>query len=123
MSYGFTNSKGRYRISGLVPGRYQVQVFPCLPGTSSLAPQQRAGIAVSSHATASVNALLRTGGRVSGTITWATPAAPAPGVCIEATPVTGAGQPTVAVTSASGGYTLTGLAAGRYRLQMTADCP
>ena len=123
VGYGFTNAQGRYRIAGLVPGRYRVQIFPCGPGTSSLAPQQRAGVLVSSHTTASVNARLRAGGRVTGTITSGAPAAPAPGVCVEATPVTGAGQPAVAVTNAAGSYTLSGLAAGRYRLQITADCP
>jgi hypothetical protein len=120
---GLTNASGQYRISGLAPGRYRVQVVPCLPEATSLAPPERSAVRVRSDAGAKLNALLHAGGQISGTVTSGALATAAPGVCVEATPVTGAGQPAVAVTAATGTYTLTGLAAGSYQLRFTADCP
>jgi Carboxypeptidase regulatory-like domain len=118
---GSTNARGRYRIGSLAPGRYRVQIVPCLPAGASLAPQERSDVRVAGDAAARLNVRLRAGGQVSGTVTAG--AAPAPGVCVEATPLSGTGQPAVAVTGAAGTYALTGLAGGNYQLRFTADCP
>jgi hypothetical protein len=108
-----TNRTGQYTLTGLGTGEYAVYFEQC---TSS---QTLVIVVRNVHVTApkarnGVNAILRPGGSVAGTVTTATPSAPASGICVEvdsANPLNGGG---FAITGSNGQYVASGIAPGQY---------
>jgi hypothetical protein len=145
--YGFalTGPDGRYIVTELAPGTYTLQfgscsvavtvvstgtaagsagpLFPAAGAPSDLAPAIRAGVKVTaSRSTTGVNEVLKTGGHITGMVLGGTSPVAQPGVCVEATPVTGNGVAAAAATGPAGNYRLGPLAAGTYRLLFTTAC-
>jgi carboxypeptidase family protein len=120
--FSFTGRTGRYRITGLQPGRYQVQFASCGVSVARTAQQwypgqltiAKAGIvAVRQGQTATgINAALVEGGSISGVVTGSSHR-PAGNLCVEATDLA-EGSAAFVVSGKLGGYTLRGLSAGRY---------
>jgi hypothetical protein len=120
---GTTGKSGRYILPELPRGTYNLQFFFCDQIGGALAAIQRPGVRVGGTGpTAGINATLRRGGSISGSVLAGTAAMPEPGVCVEVTPKTGLGVPGFAVTGPGGTYLLTGLAPGSYAVLFTADC-
>lgn len=129
---GFSGANGKFTISNLLAGKYLVYVGDtnCGLDISNLAPQWYPNEPTSAHATevtvasGKVTALatvtLSTNGGISGSVTGPGAAAVA-GICVTATsglsPV-----PVVAVTGATGTYSLIGLAPATYRVEFSSGC-
>ena len=133
--FGGTGSDGRYRVTGLAAGSYQVYFdTSCLFTTgASLAPQwyndqptQATANSVTvqvNKTTASIDAALQPGGtaEITGTVSGKS-TGPLSGACVTAVPLpAGSALPVVAVTR-PGGYTLADLASGRYKVKFSAGC-
>jgi Carboxypeptidase regulatory-like domain len=141
---GITNGDGDYVVTELAPGTYTLQFGSCSvdavvaefvsgsapagsasPAASApagLAPASRTVTVTSSRPATGINEALKPGGHITGVVQAGTPAAAQPGVCVEATPVTGNGVASVAVTESGGNYRLGPLAAGTYQLEFTTAC-
>jgi protocatechuate 3,4-dioxygenase beta subunit len=142
--FGFTDGHGRYVASQLKVGRYRAYIgdpscddFPELE--PPVAPQWYNGqpaqatattVRVSRGVTTSgINGVLAPFATVTGTVDT-TAHAPVPGECVTAVPfravadpVTGLpAQQEVAVTDRTGGYTLTTLMPGRYKIEFSTGC-
>jgi hypothetical protein len=127
VGFALTNRHGRYLITEMPSGSYTFRFAECTKLSPALAPAAKTGVRVAtSRPTTGVNAVLGTGGFITGTVLTGAEGGgspvPAPGICVEATPKTGEGIGSTAVTNAAGRYSLTGLAAGKYSLLFTADC-
>jgi len=119
---GLTGPNGRYQIPDVPPGRWDLTPAPCL-APSPLAGIVYHGVRVRNGVTHTVATIrLPQAGGLAGTALGGSPATAEPGICVEATPVGGDGQPGTSVTGLGGRYTLTGLAPGRYRVLFTPDC-
>jgi len=113
---------GRYRIPNVPPGRWNLEPVPCV-GSSPLAGIVYHAVRVTNGATHAVATIrLPEAGRLAGTVLGGSPATAQPGICVEATPVAGDGQPGTAVTGPGGRYALGALAQGRYRVLFTPEC-
>lgn len=123
-----TGSAGRYEIGGLPDGDYRVEFTDCLspathiPTWSGDAPsyESAAPVAVTKGAeTEDIDAVLGTGGSISGVVITAT-GRPLQYVCVDAytapTAVSGSG-----FSDASGRYTIGGLVEGEHRV-LFRDC-
>jgi hypothetical protein len=114
---------GRFAFTHLPEGRYVLTVRQCVRA-SSLAPAEvRLTLGFNQKRTG-VTVVLRRSATITGTV-HATAGAAA-GICAEAIPVRATVLPAsggVAITGPGGRYAITGLAAGRYRLLFTPDCP
>jgi Carboxypeptidase regulatory-like domain len=115
-----TNSHGAYRITGLAPGNYDVEFYPC--GTNPrYAAQWYLGQVAQSSATAvrvragatttGVDARLAVGGTVSGRAVTAS-GKPVSGLCVYA--FSSGGPQAVSSTGPDGRYTIEGLSSGSY---------
>lgn len=132
--FASTDGSGRYAMTNLAAGRYQVYfdtVTDCDYSPNGLVPQwyhdaasQAAAQIVTVRAgqrRTGIDARLRADGGITGTVTAAASGARLTGICVQAVP-RGA-RPAVSVTaSARGGYSLTGLAPGRYTVRFAAGC-
>jgi len=128
-----TGQGGRYTITGLATGSYQVSTF--LPSCEQVEPVAGAGTSApvtitAPDAIAGVSLTVRPTGSVTGTVTNAS-GHPLDGVCVLAVP-DGQGGPGLALSGyssdlvtladrAGGSYQVNGLAPGRY--QLTFDDP
>jgi len=126
VGFAFTASNGHYRIGGLAPARYLVQFVECAV-QRNLAPQWYRRVPTEAAATpvsvrpgqtdAGINAVLETGGIITGTVTGPT-GRPAKSIC-----VTAISQRAQAAqfdeTGRAGRYRLTGLSTGRWSLSFT----
>ncbi len=119
-SVAVTGSGGRYRVTGLGVGSYRVTVdtSDCEETAENLAPATRPGrVHVrAGRVTSGVNLALGPGGAISGQVTGPG-GQPDPGVCVEAYKSAG-GQSLFpsTTTGLDGGYQLSGLGAGRYKV-------
>jgi hypothetical protein len=127
-----TGRNGRYQVSGLAPGPYDVRLGnpSCSDGPTGLASQWY-NDAASRHSAstvtvsggqvqAGVNAVLGADGTVSGSVTG-TASAPLTGICVRAVPVSASGS-TLSTTASQGSYTLAGVPPGRYRIEFQSGC-
>ncbi len=127
----FTGSGGRYLLSGLAPGKYQVEFSSlCAFGSGGLVPQWFDGQPSQSAATpvtvplggavTGIGATLAADGGISGTVLVS--GSPVAGVCVLAYPRSGSGAPEVSETDAAGGYQLGDLVPGGYVVEFTSGC-
>jgi hypothetical protein len=118
-----TSLSGRYALAHLGAASYEVEASLCLSADPTLAGVIRRDVGVGrARATSGVDVALPDAGSLTGTVSAGSPAAPAPGACVEATPVGGDGQAGGAVTGSDGRYTVAGLAPGRYQVLFTDAC-
>jgi len=118
-----TDKLGGYFFRRRASGTYTPDVFPCALRASTLANVVQRDVRVPrSQPLRGVNVTLPLSGSLTGTVRGGTPAAPAPGICVEATPKSGRGMAGLAVTGAGGGYRLTSLAPGAYQVSFTSLC-
>ncbi len=123
---------GGYLITGLAPGTYTVYFGApdCSTGPPDLTPQwyddtsaQAAAATITVTAgqtTTGIDAALQTTGEITGTV-HGPQRALVSGACVTAFPTVVGLAPIVAVTR-SGGYTLTDLQPGAYRVKFSAGC-
>jgi Carboxypeptidase regulatory-like domain len=132
---GFSNH-GTYHVTGLAPGNYLVdftcggssryadQWFPNAPdqGTAEL-------VSVPAGQTTGVSAVLRPGGSITGVVRGPS-GKPLAGVCVGATNIRDRASSLVIIiggsgqgTNSRGVYRISGLAAGRYRVQFSQCTP
>jgi hypothetical protein len=114
-------SGGSYTVTGLPAGTYAVQFTSCegqpyasqwYHASASLAKATAVKV-TSGKTTKNINAALTAGGSVSGKVTVAATGKARANVCVLASDAAD-GSSGVAITSASGGYTISHLAAGSY---------
>jgi len=119
-SFGFaqTDKTGHYTMHGLATGRYTVSFSRCYAKGPDLAGSTRAGLVrvTAPHTTSGINARLRAGASVSGTVTGGAQPRPQIGACVELFPLSPTGAGSFAETGLDGTYTATGLAAGQYQV-------
>ncbi|MBJ6725342.1 carboxypeptidase regulatory-like domain-containing protein [Geomesophilobacter sediminis] len=111
VGYGWTDSFGRYRVSGVVSGSYRISF------DRSGYLQFSTSVAVTAPAETTLDATLAGGGAISGTVTDRSTGV---GLLAHVFSVdTRTGNSTGAVdTAADGSFTIAGLASGNYRLQV-----
>lgn len=120
-----------YHIRSVAPGRYQIGFAPCEQSTwaptlwpdtqnENTAPYIR--VAGSRHI-GNIDEVMQPGGRITGTVTAATPAAtPLAGMCALAQENGGLFDTGSVATNADGGYEIYGLAPGSYSVQFYPGC-
>ena len=122
-----TGANGEYTISGLTGGEYavsfgsqfmpeQLNYVPQFYNDKSTQSQANPVSVVAGSTTSGINAKLEEGGRIAGRVTDASSGSPiaGAGVCaVEANPEIGG----CAITNANGEYTISGLAAGEYKVE------
>jgi Carboxypeptidase regulatory-like domain len=133
-----TNSSGEYTISGLASGEYKVEFragYSCGPGGCT--PQnyltqyyngkasfaEAEAVAVEAGKVKSgIDAAMQPGGQITGTVTDASSKAAIQGIQVCAEQASGGGFEFghCAQTSSSGEYTISGLAAGSYKVEFRA---
>jgi hypothetical protein len=120
-----TNASGQYTIAVLAPGSYEVEFSPTPESGLNFVTQYYKNKSLRAKAepvevtegktTEEINAALRVGGEISGTVTDAWTHTPVAKVYVVAVGL-GGGFAGVAYTNASGEYTIPGLATGEYKI-------
>jgi hypothetical protein len=114
-------ANGTYRVTHVPAGRWTVDPAQCESVKPALGGIVRKNVRTHGAST-SLALKLPQAGQVTGTVLGGTPAVAEPGLCVEATPAIGDGEPGIAVTGADGSYDLTGLAPGQYLIKFTPYC-
>ena len=113
-----TGGNGRYLLTGLAPGHYELEFSSPPNGTLSyiaLLYQEGAAVTVAAEqVTSSLDAQLQAGASISGTVTSAAAGQPLSQVLVCAFTGEEASVGGCAPTTASGAYTITGLLPGTY---------
>jgi len=140
----FTGADGRYRLTGLAAGSYQVDIGDPMceyndfgvPDVASQWFNDQPGQATATRATVAAgrttelaNAQLHPFGAIDGTVTTGNQAAVG-GECVAAVPYRAAADPfsdllppsDIAITQATGRYRLLDLPPGRYRVKFSSGC-
>jgi hypothetical protein len=104
-----TGKSGSYTIRALASGRYTVEFAPC--GNQNLVMVAKQVRVTAPHATTGVNATMRSGGSITGTVT-ASSGQPVSGSCVEVFTKNSAEPIGFGFTGFDGSYRVTGLAAG-----------
>jgi len=122
-----TNANGEYTIEGLTGGEYVVFFFPAFEEQNYvseyykdvLKEEEATPVPVVAHNTASgIDAKLKAGGQISGTVTAFPGGAPISGASVCAF---GEEAGRCAVSKGNGEYTITGLATGEYTVNFFAE--
>ena len=111
-----TGRTGRYVITGLSKGAYQVTFSDCVhfPPRWGSVTRASAVLVTGRNAVTGVNQRLDASGTISGTVDGSWSARPLAGACVVAVPVSQNGSYDMAGTGDDGTYQLTGLTAGKY---------
>jgi hypothetical protein len=114
-----TDKAGRYELTGLNSGPYELAFYPCDEGSATLAQTllPRLVTVRAPHTTTGVNVALPLGGDISGTVLGGSPATGQPDVCVEAQETNGLAA-NVAFTGANGEFTVTNLPTGKYQVDI-----
>lgn len=124
IDFGFatTNKAGKYDMTSLNGGRYELEFEPCDEGAATLADTllPRLVTVRVPHVTTGANAVMPLGGDITGTVLGGSPAIAQPNVCAEADEINGFGG-SLAITGANGEFTITNLPAGKYQVDI-GDC-
>jgi Carboxypeptidase regulatory-like domain len=110
----YTGKSGRYVITGLNSGRYELEVEPCFGGfryADSLLP--RVAVVTAPRQTRGVNGTAQLGGSIDGKVLGDSPVTPQAGICVDALAANGTSGNSTA-TGNDGSFSLTNLAAGKY---------
>ena len=114
---GLTDRDGRYVITGLSTGHYQMEFDPC-SAENGLAGRIRPALVdvVAGRTVRGIDARVRVGGSVSGVVSARTAhgRAPAPGACVLIVPLSESNVPFVTTAGLGGSYLATNLAPGTY---------
>ncbi len=114
---------GRYSMTDVAPGNYQLQVNDSCSGGTALAPVL-AAVHVRSGPATSVNIALAKNGSITGTVTSSAASGPVAGICVSAYAGKSATQPAaVAITASNGGYQIGYLPPGSYVVKFNSGCP
>lgn len=129
-----TGPGGRYQVPNLQPGRYKVHFLTrdsCDTSQDGLVPQwyKGAGTAATAtivtvragHDSGGIDATLGADGGISGRVTVAGTGAPVTGACVRVVPLA-ARQAASFTASNAGRYAVTGLPAGRYKVEFSSGC-
>jgi hypothetical protein len=117
------SAAGKYELSGLAPGTYQVTVIAGCAGSAPLSQQPAIIVTVSSSATTVANPVLVADGSITGTVSGGSPAAPVAGICAAAYAGASATAPTaVALTGAGGKFEIGFLVPGSYIVKFSSGC-
>ncbi|HET7015066.1 MAG TPA: carboxypeptidase regulatory-like domain-containing protein [Streptosporangiaceae bacterium] len=119
---GFTNAQGHYTMKDLSSGNYQITFFDCTGGRGHV----RLGAAtlpapvhlVAPHAVTASAEKLSPAGSISGTVLGGPGATPQAGVCVVAVPKGESSALGYSTTSSNGGYEISGLAPGTYKVYL-----
>jgi hypothetical protein len=120
--FAVTSKTGDYDVRGLNTGTYRLLFTNCLGSRASFASRQltRTIRVTAPRTVRGINASLAAlpaGGSISGQVRAGSPTATGQGdVCVEADPVSAAGQPGSTTTGYQGRYVLPGLRPGIYRV-------
>jgi alpha-tubulin suppressor-like RCC1 family protein len=126
-----TKANGEYVVSGLAAGEYTVEFSPpsrstlnytaqYYEGKSSLSEAKPVPVAVA-DTTQGIDAKLEVGGQIGGEVTSVGGAKKLAGIEVCASKADGGGfGERCALTNASGGYTISGLASGKYSVEFSA---
>jgi Carboxypeptidase regulatory-like domain len=111
----FSGPTGKYLITGLNSGSYELEFFPCQEGAANLAEGllTRLVQVTAPDTTHGANFSLTPGGRIAGTVLSGSPAAVAPGVCVDALQLDGYGAGQAGTTS-DGQFVIGNLPVGKY---------
>jgi hypothetical protein len=111
----FTGNTGTYTIPGLNSGRYAIEFAPCLTN-QNLATVTGNVLVTAPHAT-SVNATMKPGGSIAGTVTAGSASGPdVSGTCVEVYSGKSAVPVDTVFTGLDGSYLATGLPVGTYQV-------
>ena len=119
-------ANGGYDLPGIAPGSYRLEAGRC--DNRALATVMKSVIVRASRPAKGTNVSLPRAGMISGGTAGAV-AAETPtitsvsGICVTATPVSGAGAPGLAISDPGSRYQLTGLAPGKYSVTFSSLCP
>jgi hypothetical protein len=127
-----TGRQGYWTMTGLDPGSYRVLFSPvCLAGFPPVAPQwfnDKPGPqsatpvnVVANRTTGAINARLAAPGGIAGSVTDSAHAA-VRGICVSALPESGDSVPVIAVTAASGRFSIAQLPPGKYLVRFDHGC-
>jgi hypothetical protein len=112
-----TGRTGRYVITGLSAGAYQVIFADCGHSPPRWGSVTRAGVLVAGrNAVTGVNQRLYAARTISGTVDASWSARPLTGACVVAVPISPNGSYGTAITGQGGTYQVTGLTAGNYQV-------
>ena len=112
-----TGRTGRYLITGLSSGTYQITFSDCRFFPPRLGSVTRPAVQVTApHAVTGVSQRLSLSGTISGTVDGSSSARPLAGACVVVVPVNANGSYESAVTGDGGTYQVAGLTAGRYQV-------
>jgi len=122
-----TNSNGEYTISGLNTGSYQVSFDPPESAnyltqyyTGKSSPSQPEAVsATAGSETSGIDAAMKTGGQIVGKVTSASGSAPVSGIQISVYQGTNDYATAGVTTTATGEYTVSGLATGEYKVEFS----
>lgn len=117
-SYGRADLAGRYSITGLSTGTYQVTFYPCRSRTRMLASSTRpaAVLVTAPQAVTGINGKLGVAGSISGTVRATADGALQTGACVIAVPADPNGSYGYALSGKRGAYQVRGLGAGTYHV-------
>jgi Carboxypeptidase regulatory-like domain len=114
---------GRFVLRHLSPGTYQMLADPCgLRTVPALAPIRTTLRVPGGSASPRVTVVLPEQGTIRGSVSAAGLPGAAADVCVEATPVTGAGLASATEASGAGAYVLSALAPGTYQVAVLPSC-
>jgi Carboxypeptidase regulatory-like domain len=113
-----TGPTGRYLITGLSSGAYQVTFSDCGHTPPRWGSVTRSGAVqvTAPRAETGVNQRLAASGTISGTVDGSSSARPLAQACVVVVPISPKGSYGSAITGNNGTYQVTGLAAGRYQV-------
>ena len=120
---GFTSTSksGRYVVTGLSTGRYEVTFYSCYqpsPDLASITLPKRVRV-VAPRGVTGINVRLAAGGRITGTVIGdSTEPGPQGQACVLTVPTNPNGSSQLTWTDPSGRYVLDALAAGSYRVYL-----
>lgn len=123
---GRTNMKGEYTVTGLPEGVYRVKTSSDNAGFTDkyyddvIDFELATPVKVTNAGTSNINFVLEIGGSVSGVV-LDTQGQPISGINVDAEDFDSDFFVKGAVTDVRGGYTITGLASGRYRIKTNAE--
>jgi Carboxypeptidase regulatory-like domain len=110
---------GRYSVEGLNPGRYELSLTPCAPGSGNLAGQvlTRLITVTAPNHTTRFNIGTELAGSISGTVLGGSPAAGETEVCVDAFATNGLGYGQT-WSEQGGTYEIGNLLPGKYRVYL-----